>query len=323
VGFGEVTDRKNPPHVHAYENRHGKVVYYVRRPGQKKIRLRVPVGALPWSPRFMEIYEAALGGAPTPVPIGTSRTVPGTVNAGLVSYYQSTAFTKGLAASTQINRRGILEGFRENHGDKRLALMHTQALQAIVNGKTPIAQRNFIKAMRGFVDHCLSIGMIKVDPLPAIKLAKTKKSRGFHTWTEDEIAQYKERHAPGTKARLALEILLNTGHARCDITRMGRQHVKGGKLSMRRQKTGVQFDIRVLPDLLAELERHPKTDQLAFLATEKGKPFTPAGFGNWFADRCTEAGVPGRAHGLRKASAVRHGRDCTGADGLVRMEDDR
>jgi intergrase/recombinase len=159
------------------------------------------------------------------------------VNAGLVSYYQSTAFTKGLAASTQINRRGILEGFRENHGDKRLALMHTQALQAIVNGKTPIAQRNFIKAMRGFVDHCLSIGMIKVDPLPAIKLAKTKKSRGFHTWTEDEIAQYKERHAPGTKARLALEILLNTGHARCDITRMGRQHVKGGKLSMRRQKT--------------------------------------------------------------------------------------
>jgi hypothetical protein len=228
------------------------------------------------------------------------------VNAGLVSYYQSTAFTKGLAASTQINRRGILEGFRENHGDKRLALMHTQALQAIVNGKTPIAQRNFIKAMRGFVDHCLSIGMIKVDPLPAIKLAKTKKSRGFHTWTEDEIAQYKERHAPGTKARLALEILLNTGHARCDITRMGRQHVKGGKLSMRRQKTGVQFDIRVLPDLLAELERHPKTDQLAFLATEKGKPFTPAGFGNWFADRCTEAGVPGRAHGLRKASAVRH-----------------
>ena len=35
-----------------------------------------------------------------------------------------------------------------------------------------------------------------------------------------------------------------------------------------------------------------------------GRPFTDAGFGNWFRDRCVEAGVPGRAHGLRKAGAT-------------------
>jgi hypothetical protein len=34
------------------------------------------------------------------------------------------------------------------------------------------------------------------------------------------------------------------------------------------------------------------------------RPFTDAGFGNWFADRCKEAKVPGRAHGLRKAGAT-------------------
>jgi hypothetical protein len=28
------------------------------------------------------------------------------------------------------------------------------------------------------------------------------------------------------------------------------------------------------------------------------------GFGNWFRDRCIEAGVSGRAHGLRKAGAA-------------------
>ena len=28
------------------------------------------------------------------------------------------------------------------------------------------------------------------------------------------------------------------------------------------------------------------------------------GIGNWFRDRCVEAGVPGRAHGLRKAGAT-------------------
>lgn len=254
----------------------------------------------------MEIYDVAISGAPIHLSIGGNRTIHGTVNAALVSYYQSTAFTASLAKSTQKHRRAILEGFRVHHGDKRIGLMHSQALQAVLNSKTPAAQRNFFKTMRGLVEHCLALGMMKVDPLIGLKLAKTKKSSGFHTWTEEEIAQYKTRHQSGTKARLALELLLNTGHARCDVTRMGRQHLKSGKLSMRRLKTGVQFDIPLLPDLLSELEKHSRTNQLAFLSTEQGRPFTAAGFGNWFADRCVEAGVPGRAHGLRKASAVRH-----------------
>lgn len=172
-----------------------------------------------------------------------------------------------------------------------------------------MAQRNFKKAMRGFIDHCLSLGMIKVDPLIGLKLAKSKNTGGFHPWTEAEIDQYKERHAPGTKARLALELLLNTGHARSDAVRMGRQHVKqspkGPKLSMRRQKTGVPSDILMLPDLISEIERHAKTNQLAFLTTELADPFTAAGFGNWFADWCREAKAPGRAHGLREAAAIR------------------
>ena len=29
-----------------------------------------------------------------------------------------------------------------------------------------------------------------------------------------------------------------------------------------------------------------------FLETEFGKPFTAKGFGNWFRDRCDEAGLP-------------------------------
>lgn len=44
---------------------------------------------------------------------------------------------------------------------------------------------------------------------------------------------------------------------------------------------------------------------LTFLQTEYGKPFTPAGFGNWFRDRCDDAGLPMcTAHGLKKAGAT-------------------
>jgi hypothetical protein len=80
---------------------------------------------------------------------GASRTVPGTVNAALVSYYQSTAFTNGLDRTTQQNRRAILEQFRSDHGDKRIALMHGEALQKILDRKTPAAARNFEPATRG------------------------------------------------------------------------------------------------------------------------------------------------------------------------------
>jgi site-specific recombinase XerD len=48
-------------------------------------------------------------------------------------------------------------------------------------------------------------------------------------------------------------------------------------------------------------------DHLTFLTTDKGEPFTPAGFGNAFRDWCNEAGLPKHcsAHGLRKAACRR------------------
>src|SRR4051812_1125853 len=264
--------RKNPKYTHEFIDHDGTPRYYLRAPGRKGVALP----GLPWSPEFMEAREKALNAEWEAPAIGASRTVAGTVNAALVSYYQSTAFAE-LAKSTRGNRRAILELFRNDHGDKRVALMHKQALQHILSGKTGNVARNWRKALRGFVDHCLSLGMMKVDPLAGIKLPKAKKTGGFHTWSEEEIDQYEKRHEPGTKARLALVLLLQTGHARSDAVRMGRQHIKSGKLSMRRQKTNVAFDIPVLPDLVAELELHPKSDQLAFLTTSFDKPFTAAG----------------------------------------------
>lgn len=59
--------------------------------------------------------------------------------------------------------------------------------------------------------------------------------------------------------------------------------------------------IPILPHLQEALDLVPK-DQMTFLVTEFGKPFTAAGFGNWFRDKCDQAGLKGlSAHGLRKA----------------------
>jgi hypothetical protein len=70
----------------------------------------------------------------------------------------------------------------------------TAALQIIIDEKTPAAQRNWIKALRGFVNYCLmpSIGLLKADPLAGIILTNMKKGGGIKTWSEDNIATYRD-----------------------------------------------------------------------------------------------------------------------------------
>jgi site-specific recombinase XerD len=294
--------RRYPKYTHGFVDHDGTPRFYLRVPGRK----RVPLPGLPWPPEFMEARQRALDGHWEAPQLGVSRTKAGTVNAAIISYYQSTAFTEGLAEGTRKSRRAILERFRNEHGDKRIALLHKPALQAILNKRSAAAAKNWKKALRGFLDHCLSLDMIAIDPLAGIKLTKVK-SKPHRRWTPADIEKYEQRHARGTKARLALELILSTGQARCDVVRMGRQFVRDGTLSMSRQKTGVGFDIPVLPSLRAELDLQPQSDRhLTFLVTEQGKAFTAAGFGNWFRDRCDEAGLPNcAAHGLRSAAATR------------------
>lgn len=116
------------------------------------------------------------------------------------------------------------------------------------------------------------------------------------------------RHPIGTKARLALALLLYTGQRRGDVVQFGRQHENAGWLKFTQQKNRksrpVQLEIPIRPELQQILDASP-TGDLVYLVTEFGRPFTSDGFGNWFRDRCIEAGVPGRAHGLRKACATR------------------
>jgi integrase len=209
-----------------------------------------------------------------------------------------------------------LETFRTDHGEKRMALISSDALQIVVDEKTPAAQKNFRKAMSGFLKHAKVLKLIGHDPLADVTLAKLKQGPGHPPWTLEECEQFEATYAFGTKARLAYELLLQLGHSKCDVVRVGPQHIKDGELSFHRKKTKVAFTIPILPPLKAAIDAMPKgARHLTFLVTEQGKPFTAKGFGNWFRDRCDEAKLPRKdpetgklrctPHGLRKSAAVR------------------
>jgi len=142
------------------------------------------------------------------------------------------------------------------------------------------------------------------NPARDVPYLKSNNPSGYHTWSLDEVHQFEERHPIGTKARLALALFLCTGQRRSDITRLGRQHVRSGKLTFTqykgRNRKPKRLTLPILPALQRIIDASP-CGEMTFLVNDLGRPFTDAGFGNWFRDRCVEASVPGRAHGLRKA----------------------
>jgi integrase len=229
----------------------------------------------------------------------------GTFNVLIATYYSSPEF-RGLRSSSQATYRGILERFRQQHGEKRVATMerkHITAILGAMHGR-PAAANNLLDRLKRLMSLALDLGMRKDDPTHKMRGFRIE-GHGFHTWTEDEIAKFEARHENGSKARLALAIMLYTGQRRSDAVAMGWQHVSGGKIKVRQIKTSTALLIPVHPALRSVLATTPR-DNFTFLVTSYGKPFSVAGFGNWFRDRCDEASLPQcSAHGLRKAAARR------------------
>ena len=60
----------------------------------------------------------------------------------------------------------------------------------------------------------------------------------------------------------------------------------------------------ILPPLARSIAASP-AGQESFVTRGDGKPMVKEGFGNWFGEACRAAGVPGSAHGLRKALAAK------------------
>lgn len=290
-------------YIHEFRDRHGKLRRYFRRPGCKRIALP----GLPGSHEFNAAYEAALAGSPAPKQIGASRTVHGTVSALVVSYYASTAFLS-LAPSSQKSRRVRLEKFRAEHGDKRVALLRRDHIEAMIAAKvkdTPAEAVNLLKALRSLMQHAVAKNWRADDPTLGVTKPKMK-SGGYHTWTEEEITLFEATHRIGSRARLAFALLLYTAQRRGDVIRMGRQHLEDGFIAVRQRKTGTELRIPLHWELAKIIEATPN-NHMTFLTTRTGAPFSDAGFGNIFRDWCREAGVPERcaAHGLRKAACRR------------------
>lgn len=299
-----------PKHVSAWRDRHGKLRYRHRRLGVTRY-FKNPIGSAEWLAEYRE-FESA-----DPMAI-KSRFAPGTLGDLITRYYRSQDFN-GQGEVSRAKNRAIIEEFRAGRDDRPVARMTFEHVDAILARKAkkvaggpgkratggPAAAQRLRKQLRRLFEHGVRLGMLRVNPVELTARVKYKTT-GYHTWTEEEIGRFRQRHPLGTRARLALEIILWTGQRRGDAHRFGPRHVRDGRINYEQEKGGKELWLPMAPQLRAAIDAMPSVGVHTFLVTESGKPFSKGGFGNWFRDRCDETGLKHcTAHGLRKAIARR------------------
>lgn len=294
----EAMPRPRKAFVQRETTRHGKTVWYFRRGDGQRIRLHGEYGSAEWNAD----YEAALSGQKRPEP---ARSQAGTLRWLVERYYDSMAFA-ALRPATQKQRRSLLNGMVATGGDLHFRSITTADIIAGMDRRkaTPAQAVSFVKANRGLYKWAMKATHVDHDPTAGVSAADPKTD-GHIPWTEDDLDKYRKRHAPGSMARLALDILLFVGMRAGDAILFGRQHVRGDIIDYRSQKTGVEVVAPLLEPLAKSIEAAGAKDRLTFLVTEFGTPFSSVNsFGNWFRKRCREAGVTKTAHGIRKGSAT-------------------
>jgi integrase len=286
-------------------DRHGNIRRYVRIPGRPKVRIRAPFG----TDEFLAAYNAAVSDH-VMAPRQVREAKAGSLRQLCVFYYDSPAF-KQLDPSTQSWRRRALDAITEKHGHKPVVLMAARHIRMLRDERAdqPGAANQRLKALKALFAWACEEKPDIAPQNPTVGVRKIRyPSPGHHSWAPEEITQYRGRHPLGTKARLALDLLIYTGGRREDAVRLGPQHVRNGRVRFRQAKnehrTPVDIDIPVHPELEASIASTP-SGHLTFLVTEFSRPFSPAGFGNWFRDQCDQANLHHcSAHGLRKATAA-------------------
>ncbi|WP_290747858.1 tyrosine-type recombinase/integrase [Henriciella sp.] len=280
--------------------RHGQVRWYVRRPGQNKVRLKLT----PEDEGFTKEYKDALK---------TKSAKPGTIRVQpyslgwLINQYFASAHFAGLAKATQVQQRSILGRVARENGDKDARTLTSAAVKAgrDKRAQTPGAANNFLKSVKALYVWGIEAGHVKQNPAIGVKRAKMGKSTWL-PWTPEQREQFCRAHPIGTMPRLVYALAYEAAFRRSDIVTVGRQHIKDGFILKTQEKTDEPVWVPISPELQACIDAMPKTG-LHLVTTAYGKPFSVKGIGGAMQRWLKQAGLEKAGlslHGLRKAAGA-------------------
>jgi integrase len=321
-----------PLYVMPDKQRDGSPRWLFRRKGFPKVTLPGP----PHSKEFWAAYAAALNGRPlapkkqesalrTKQPKSHRKTK---VEAGTLGWLCQRYFASGEFLQcdliTQKGKKWVLNAaLREPLVKGKPLTFETCPLTSLTRAhivtlrdrkvETPTAANARLAKLKQLFEWAIDEEIMTSNPAEKVKPLDKKKG-GHHTWTLAEVKRFEETHPVGTKARLALEIMLYTGMRISDASQLGKQHATVDQDGVRifskpewkfRTRKAKWINVPILPNLQKVLDESPVGD-LTYLVSARGVPYSNQRLGNAFKEWCVEAGLPHcSAHGLRKAGATR------------------
>ena len=317
------SNRFLPDYVTSFKDRHGKTRYRFRRKGYKEGYIRFPIGTEEFREEYSRLNNADNNITSTHN-MEANNIIPGSVAHLKIKYYE----VQGRLGPTQTTRIKIMSvlnrGFFDGREDRPVRAIRFDHIDAIIANRLIKTQntetgrheggveaaRKLRKELVRLFEFAEKIGMINKSPMHhagRVKTAANESTKGFHSWTEPEIAQFRARHPIGSKARLAMELLLWTDQRGIDSMHIGNSHIKDGRFEIRQSKTGTILILPIAPQLLEAIVAMPLVpDSECFLVSEWNRPYSRKGFGNKFREWCDQANLSHcSAHGLRKATLRR------------------
>lgn len=307
------------PYVEKNKSRHGTMRFYLRIDGKRVCRLPDDIN----SEAFHEAYwkarkeaEPLIARSEPAKPI-SHIVKPNTFRWLCMEYMRSHSFER-LDTTTRERRRNIMEGMWEetlsDKDDRRFADMPLNRLdvanlEVLRDRKkdVPFAADERLKVLRQVFD-TKKDGKAIVPNIARLVQPFNAHSDGHATATPEDIEKFIAHHGTSSKAVLYVAIQMYTGLRVSDLAVLGPQHRRKDAFKLRlfknRNRTPIDIDIAIHPILEAVLASH-KVENLTYLVTEFGKPFSVKGLGNRISDWWRQAGMGHlTSHSVRKGLAT-------------------
>lgn len=301
--------------------RHGKTRYmFHRRPDGR----RITIAGEPGQTEFERRYHALLSGADaaeerkadsiTRIRKGVDPQTLGELFHAYVAHLDNEQSRGKIAASTRKHYCRLLQQLVDRYGSAVLTSIEERDLLAMLDRHGPTANtfNNLLRAVKSIFSYARKYHGLMPNPAQGLEKISIATD-GFPEWEDEDIQRFITTHALGTKAYLAMMLLMHVAPRRSDLVNLGPSNIierDGRKMvSFKPQKTARSSNIEVI------LPVHPELDQAiqgttigpeTFLITEFGKPFTSNGFGNKMAEWRDAAGIRKRVacHGMRKTVGI-------------------
>lgn len=299
-----------PRYVYAVKDRHGRTRYRFRRKGWPSAYLPGEPGSAPFHRRYAEVIEA--GPLEPRATTSQHKVIPRSLDDLYRCYKQSPAWhdkrpnvrhTQSLVYERFLNR---VSESGKRYGDRPVTLVTVGWLNKIFGGMSDRkgAANDLRKKLRVLLAYAEGLRWIVSNPVPHTSAYKPGKGR--HSWTEEDIAQYRAAHPIGTMARLTMELALNTAARRGSVAVLTRDNIVDGRFEVDHAKGNNAASVPMLASTKAALDALPAAPIKHLVINEFGRPFTDNGLGNRVRKWCDEAGLPHCSiHGLRKALSRR------------------